>query len=222
MHTIKNFLPLFLTLLVLGGLVGYSNGWFAASEDSAIANEDTPTELRYEVTFFKTLDGVDWHTYTNYTYGYAISYPETMKLNRSSSPFTNISNVANNKLDPVIALGAIGDTKAFTIGAGVERGSQFTDVESMYNYFIEQGLNNMLQLHSRNNRDLNYSDYEARLVNFGDVLAVEIQNPIAYTLGFVNAQQEGFFINALGYDPDTPDPRNALTEEILKTFRVLE
>ena len=198
--------------LLIGGVIIFMDAWDTAKIERQ-------REAQTEVTYRDTVDGVDWYTYTNRIYGYEISYPEGVDLQRTSETTTLLEQTKAAQQDVLVFLTEKENDSIFTISAGTMPNFSSTNHKEL-RYFFDENLLPIIAERSPTpitDENLIISD-----TTFQNRPSITVQSPLGYRL--VTSNTEGMIMTVSGnrYTGATTTPKEQLTREIMETFRVLD
>jgi len=198
--------------LLIGGVIIFMDAWDTAKIERQ-------REAQTEVTYRDTVDGVDWYTYTNRIYGYAISYPEGVTFRRSSEMKDLVPQTESIKTDAVIMMTDKKNDTIYTISAGAGPEYVAQNHTELRAYF-ESNLLPVIQ--NGYDGELTFDNLIVTDTTYQNRPAIIVQSPIAYRI--VTSNSDGMIMTVSGnrYDGSTTTPKHRLTREIMETFRVLD
>ena len=180
---------------------------------------DMAREAHTDITYRDTVDGVDWYTYTNEIYGYAISFPKYVLLERSSEMSPLVPQTKAAQQDSLIFLSEKDDDRIFTISAGAAPDFEAQTHDDL-NSFFETNL--LPRVREESDIDITADNLQIVRMSYQGLPAIEIKSPIGYRI--ITSNSDGMIMTVSGnrYTGATTTPKERLTREIMETFRVLE
>ena len=208
------------SVVVILGTITY-NIFSTAYEEVRLERLGEISKTVNTVEYTGTVDDTDWYTFTNAIYGYKISYPEEVKLSRSSIVDINL-NLPNQEKDIVVILKAQNQYQSHTISAGTNTNFTAKTQDELYKFYDLIGINDLIKHGRLTNHKLTRDDYTMKKITFQGREAVAITSPVAYRVIMFNSNGEVFFVDALRYNNSLETEKDRNTRAIMETFRVLD
>ena len=179
---------------------------------------DLAREANTDITYRDTVDGVDWYTYTNEIYGYAISFPEDVELYRSSER-EDISFLPGTEKDVIVTLKS--DT-SYPLNAGANPNVSANSVANLRRFFINNVIPSHIRSGSSAGDDYRNKNYDLEEVEFKNRPALQVSSPTSEKIYTFNETGRIFFISSYNSEPLKEGPTQDRTQEIVETFTVLD
>jgi hypothetical protein len=200
--------------LLIGEVIIFMDAWDTAKTERQ-------REAQTDVTYRDTVDGVDWYTYTNRIYGYAISYPGNVTLLRSSE-LNTFDSVPGHENDVIVSLKDAKNDSIYTIGIGVNLNVTANNIEELRTFYNDMAIPQMITDNLAIGRELQVSDFIVRETVLNSRPVLEVIHPYRYSVTSYNESGIVFILSGSGYTGATTTPKEQLTREIMETFRVLD
>ena len=170
----------------------------------------------------ETIDGVDWYTYTNNSYGYQISYPENVLFERSSEMEGLLEQTEAAKKDAMIFIKDAPNEFMHTTSAVVSPDFKAFNIDELRTFYTEESIKEHMKNNKRLNRNLKPEDFTITETTYDGRQAIEVIHPIGYTIMTYNDKGTFMGVSALKYDGATTTEKDRNTKKIMETFKVLD
>jgi hypothetical protein len=162
----------------------------------------------------------EWITYTNTNYGYQIVYPPQISFTPSSKLARQPA--PKGKEDQIVLLEDLAYERIYTIVAGQVKEYTASSSAELKQKYEEIVVQQSIEWGMMNGFNLTPADFRVKEVTFAGRPAIEVINPLRYSIQSFNTTGVVFDVTARYYTGGTTTPKEQLTREIMETFRVLD
>lgn len=151
-----------------------------------------------------------WHTYSNSTFDFSLSYPSEMELNDEGDPTD----------DQYVFLSNQGTDVAYNIHAGAVADYKASSTDTLIASYKSVSIPQIIEYLSNQDRVAVETDFQITVTDHNGNPAIKVLSPLGVTIETFNESGDVFSITAHEFDGNIESSKGERTLEIMNSFQI--